>query len=228
MLLMQKLQIVQQKLKAPKGQYNEWGKYKYRSLEDITEAVKPLLAEVDALITIKDDIVLIGDRYYVQATAVFADDSGKVECPAFAREPLTKKGMDESQITGAASSYARKYAMNGLLVIDDTRDADTMKPTNGQGVKPKAVTGKVSMKIIDQAFFNFQTENTDRIARGFCFSKDKFIKAIYAHFKRLPTDTSDEAKSIRKICDTIKPEEVLEEVKEDNASEADKTLPAEN
>lgn len=120
---MKKLNEIQQKLKAPKNQYNSFGKYKYRNQEDILEAVKPLLG--DATMTIEDEIVNIGDRYYVKATATLKDGEEFVDSVAFAREPEIKKGMDESQITGATSSYARKYALNGLFLIDDTKDADS-------------------------------------------------------------------------------------------------------
>lgn len=122
-----KLREVQCKLIAPKNQYNAFGKYKYRSCEDILEGVKPLLAEIGAVVVIKDDIEQIGDRFYVKATAQFIDEETgeKVENTAYARESLDKKGMDSSQVTGATSSYARKYALNGLFCIDDVKDADT-------------------------------------------------------------------------------------------------------
>lgn len=122
---------IQSDLKAPKGQTNNFGKYKYRSCEDILEAVKPLLSEHGGIITLHDDLVMIGDRYYVKATATYtasADD--KVSVSSYAREPANKKGMDESQITGTASSYARKYALNGLLLIDDSKDADSNEHKN--------------------------------------------------------------------------------------------------
>ena len=122
-----KLLNVQIKLKAPKSNYNSFGGYKYRSCEDILNAVKPLCEEVKALIYLSDEMVLVGERYYIKATATFVDvDTGDtVSNNAYAREELAKKGMDGSQITGTASSYARKYALNGLLDIDDTKDADT-------------------------------------------------------------------------------------------------------
>ena len=123
------LQVIQHELKAPKNQENKFGGYKYRSCEDILEAVKPLLDKYEATLTISDDIVLIGERYYIKATATLLDSKGGevlAQTTAFAREPVAKKGSDESQITGAASSYARKYALNGLFCIDDTKDADTM------------------------------------------------------------------------------------------------------
>lgn len=113
---------VQQKLKAPKGQRNNFGNYNYRSCEDIVEAVKPLLENL--ILTINDEIVVIGDRYYVKATASLTDGESEISNTAYAREALSKKGMDEAQITGSASSYARKYALNGLLCIDDTKDPD--------------------------------------------------------------------------------------------------------
>lgn len=122
-----KLITIQNELKAPKGQYNKFGKYKYRNCEDILEALKPLLLKHECSLTVSDDIVLVGDRYYVKATVTLTECETSVthEVTAFARESLEKKGMDESQITGAASSYARKYALNGLFAIDDTKDADS-------------------------------------------------------------------------------------------------------
>ena len=130
MTIYEKLAKIQSTLKAPKGQYNSFGKYKYRNCEDILEAVKPLLAEVKAVVIIGDELELIGSRFYVKATARFIDceTDAQITNTAYAREEDTKKGMDGSQITGASSSYARKYALNGLFAIDDTKDSDT---TNG-------------------------------------------------------------------------------------------------
>lgn len=121
------LMAVQADLKAPKNQHNSFGKYDYRSAEDIIEAVKPLLKENGLFLNMSDDIVLIGDRYYVKATVKVVDvvTGESVQTSALAREAAQKKGMDESQVTGTASSYARKYALNGLFAIDDNRDADT-------------------------------------------------------------------------------------------------------
>ena len=131
-----KLINIQQKLKAPKGQYNSFGNYAYRSCEDILEAVKPILAEEQCALILKDDIVFIGERYYIRAEAVLYDENGEIiaENSAYAREEAEKKGMDGSQITGASSSYARKYALNGLFGIDDNKDSDT---TNNGDDKPK-------------------------------------------------------------------------------------------
>lgn len=128
---MKELIMIQQGLKAPKGQYNSFGKYHYRSCEDILEAVKELLGEQSCILNISDELILIGDRYYVKATATITNSEGKsVSTTAFARESENKAGMDPSQITGSASSYARKYALNGLFCIDDTKDADSMDNTS--------------------------------------------------------------------------------------------------
>lgn len=127
---MSKLQEIQHKLKAPKGQYNSFGKYKYRSCEDILEAVKPILNETGCTLTLSDEIVLIGDRYYIKATAKLTGADTNEVTTAYAREDLDKKGMDGAQVTGTASSYARKYALNGLFCIDDTKDADTDEYAN--------------------------------------------------------------------------------------------------
>lgn len=135
---MKELIMIQQGLKAPKGNYNSFGKYNYRSCEDILEAVKPLLAEQSCTLVITDDIMMIGDRFYVKATATLTNSEGAKEvATAFAREQDSKTGMDSSQLTGATSSYARKYALNGLFCIDDTKDADTMDNTN-EGHAPAA------------------------------------------------------------------------------------------
>jgi essential recombination function protein len=123
--LIQKLLSVQEKLKAPKSQNNNFGKYKYRSCEDILEAVKPLNVEAGLLLTISDEIELVDGRHYVKATCRVTDGTDELVVTASAREAGNKKGMDDAQVTGATSSYARKYALNGLYLIDDTKDADT-------------------------------------------------------------------------------------------------------
>ena len=137
MEIYKKLSGIQCELVATKGQYNNFGKYSYRSCEDILEAVKPLLDKYDVAIVIKDDIVLVGDRFYVKATATLIDsDTGEtVEVSAFARESADKKGMDSSQVTGATSSYARKYALNGLFAIDDNKDADATNTHGKETIK---------------------------------------------------------------------------------------------
>lgn len=125
-----KLAAVQKELKAPKGQYNSFGGYHYRSCEDIIEGVKPILAAHRAAIILSDEVVQVGDRFYIRAQARFVDCEGNdsVDTYAFAREDAQKKGMDGAQVTGSASSYARKYALNGLLAIDDTKDSDCPPP----------------------------------------------------------------------------------------------------
>lgn len=135
---------IQQELKAPKNQYNSFGKYKYRSAEDILEAVKPLLIKHECNLTLSDKLVNIGDRYYIEATADFFNANGHTIVTAYAREEENKKGMDGSQITGTASSYARKYALNGLFLIDDTKDADA---SNDHGVDKDSLILKLKAKL---------------------------------------------------------------------------------
>lgn len=176
---------IQHKLKAPKGQYNSFGKYNYRSCEDILEGVKPLLKEHDLALLIDDEIVQIGERYYVKATAKITDGREIVSATAYAREPDTKKGMDESQITGATSSYARKYALNALLCIDDTKDADTMdnskKPVqqtqetvyNWQTLKARATQGGIS----EEELVHYVTE-TFKVSKPADLKQDHYQQAF--------------------------------------------------
>lgn len=129
-----RLAAIQEHLNAPKNQYNSFGKYKYRSCEDILEGVKPLLKGL--FLSISDEIVLIGDRYYVKATATITDGNNRHSASAMAREEESKKGMDAAQVTGATSSYARKYCLNGLFGIDDSKDADTDEHKHQQNATP--------------------------------------------------------------------------------------------
>jgi len=148
MSIYEKLATVQQNLKAPKSNRNTFGNYNYRSCEDILEGVKPLLNEVKAVVVLNDSIELIGDRYYVKAEATFIDtESGdKFTASAYAREDNDKKGMDLAQITGSVSSYARKYALNGLFCIDDTKDPDaTNEHDKGKG--PETLKGNYPPKV---------------------------------------------------------------------------------
>jgi len=117
---------IQKEMKAPKNQYNSFGGYNYRSCEDVLNAIKPYLDGV--YLNLQDEIICVGERYYIKATATLSDDDHSISSVAYAREPLSKKGMDEAQVTGATSSYARKYALNGLLCIDDVRDNDQSGP----------------------------------------------------------------------------------------------------
>lgn len=131
------LAAVQSELKAPKGQFNKFGGYNYRSCEDILEAVKPILKAHSLALHLADEPAMVGERYYIKATATLTDFAGQqISSTAYAREPLDKKGMDDSQITGTASSYARKYALNGLFCIDDTKDADTDEYQAASGQNP--------------------------------------------------------------------------------------------
>lgn len=156
------LQAIQTELKAPKGQYNKFGNYKYRSCEDILEAVKPILAKHGATIIITDDIEVRGDRYYVRATAVLRVGEKVIgTTQAFAREPEEKRGMDSSQITGTASSYARKYALNGLLLIDDTKDEDSNELREEKAAK--AATSQKKIKT-EEEMKATETQTIDSLA----------------------------------------------------------------
>lgn len=149
MKIVEQLRNVQFELKAPKGQRNTFGKYNYRSCEDILEAVKPLLDKEKITLCLDDSIEIIGNRFYVKATATLQNEDGEsIQNHAFAREAETKKGMDDSQITGTASSYARKYALNGLFLIDDTKDADTDEYHNQTGKSEKPQAAPPAPKLI--------------------------------------------------------------------------------
>lgn len=169
MNIYEKLVVIQSSLRAPKNQYNSFGKYNYRSLEDIVEAVKPLLSQVKAALTISDEPVIIGDRIYIKAVAILTnaeEPTQTVVNTAYARESLTKKGMDDSQITGATSSYARKYCLNGLFCIDDNKEADSIAPET-QNLKITDIQAKELSDLISKsgtdlaAFLKYAT--TDRI-----------------------------------------------------------------
>ena len=168
MNIQSKLLAVQSELKAPKGQFNSFGKYNYRSCEDILEAVKPLLSKHGLSMTISDDIVDVGGRVYVKATVtVFDHDGNAHNVNAYAREEESKKGMDASQVTGATSSYARKYALNGMFLIDDTKDSDSTNthdkvPTSNN--KPvassaSAPSGSQEPSIMDKAISYVKSQN---------------------------------------------------------------------
>lgn len=135
-------------LKAPKNQRNNFGKYNYRSAEDILEAVKPLALKYSLLPNLTDEVVIVGDRYYVKATASITDGETTFKSTGYARESDVKKGMDSSQITGTASSYARKYAMNGLYLIDDTKDADTDEYKQTEQANTPGIIDKTKVKVL--------------------------------------------------------------------------------
>ena len=189
---MKELQIIQTKLKAPKNQMNKFGGYKYRSCEDIVEAAKPLLAENECTLTVSDDIVMVGNRIYVKATATLTNSSGeKEQCSAFAREEDTKKGMDVAQVTGSTSSYARKYALNGLFCIDDTQDPDSDKLPNNDTQDPdkepaKKTTPKQEKKIAftrdkvnDKLLQRLHDVEVEAKGKGERFSLFSFLEKVY-------------------------------------------------
>lgn len=162
--LQEALIAIQKKLKAPKDLYNKFGNYKYRSAESILEAVKPLLAENGVLLLITDEIVMIGTRYYVKSTATVQKDGETRFGVGYAREDDSKKGMDGSQVTGASSSYARKYALNGLFLIDDTKDADTDEYRNTQenaAKKAQQPQKQQPAKQSQQTQINFKEFNSE-------------------------------------------------------------------
>lgn len=174
MTIYEKLSKIQSTLKAPKSQYNSFGKYYYRSCEDILEAVKPLLAEAKATLTIGDELELVGNRYYVKATVRFIDleTDAQVMNTAYAREDDTKKGMDGSQVTGASSTYARKYALNGLFCIDDTKDSDMTNgmpdQENGQdrknkNAKPVKLTEAQKRELAELAYRKGKVVNLEKV-----------------------------------------------------------------
>ena len=175
-MIYEKLLNIQNELKAPKSQFNAFGKYKYRNAEDILESVKPLCFKYKATLTLSDEIVLIGERYYVKATATLTDNEKpelKIWTTAYAREEESKKGMDGSQVTGASSSYARKYALNGLFNIDDTKDSDS---TNTHGKDDKETT--------TQEVTNEEILKLFALAEQAGYSKDTVFKQVKEKYKK--------------------------------------------
>lgn len=188
-----KVVTVQSELKAPKGQYNSFGKYKYRSLEDINEAVKPLLAKVGLTMTISDEPIMIGERIYIKATAVLSDGNKSLSVSGYAREAATKKGMDDSQITGTASSYARKYALNGLFLIDDTKDADTDENQQERTERSKKQGNKSSG--LSEAQKKTATEKLTNFANAQSMTLQEATEKLFPYLKiqsSLPNLTPDE------------------------------------
>lgn len=164
--LIKKLAEIQHKLNAPKGQFNDFGKYKYRSCEDILMAVKPLLG--DLVITVTDEMALVGDRIYVKATATITDGESSIYTSAFAREAVSKKGMDDAQVTGSTSSYARKYALNGLLLIDDNKDADHADNREVQRDFTKEMKQAKSKEMLKKIFaVAWKSTNDDDVKGGY-------------------------------------------------------------
>ena len=184
---MKELIAIQSELKAPKSQFNKFGGYKYRKAEDILEAVKPLLAKQKCTLIITDDVVLIGNRIYVKATATIKNEKGECETTnGWAREEETKKGMDGSQITGASSSYARKYALNGLFAIDDNADSDTTNDGQNQEAKQAAQQQAAQQTASPKYHPNDLNEGLGYLSR--CVSKDNLLWVIQ-HYQPLCSNT---------------------------------------
>lgn len=178
---MKELIAIQSELKAPKSQFNKFGGYKYRKAEDILEAVKPLLNKQKCTLTITDDIVMVGNRIYVKATATIKNEKGECETTTgWAREEESKKGMDGSQITGASSSYARKYALNGLFAIDDNADSDTTN--DGQQQTQQQSQTQAQQTASNQFNPNDLNEGLGYLSR--CVSKDNLLWVIQ-HYQPL-------------------------------------------
>lgn len=186
MNIYEKLLNIQAELKAPKGQENKFGHYKYRSCEDILEAVKPLLVKNKATLQLTDKIESLGNRYYIKATAILIDTedtkNGEIACienTAYARESEEKKGMDDSQITGTASSYARKYALNGLFCIDDTKDADTNEFKEQQDKATKQDKEQILEENIDELVTEQQAKTVYAIMRQKGLDVEKQLSINY-------------------------------------------------
>lgn len=178
---MKELIAIQSELKAPKSQFNKFGGYKYRKAEDILEAVKPLLNKQKCTLTITDDIVMVGNRIYVKATATIKNEKGECEATTgWAREEESKKGMDGSQITGASSSYARKYALNGLFAIDDNADSDTTN--DGQQQTQQQAQTQAQQPASNQFNSNDLNEGLSYLSR--CVNKDNLLWVIQ-HYQPL-------------------------------------------
>lgn len=185
---MKELIAIQSELKAPKSQFNKFGGYKYRKAEDILEAVKPLLNKQKCTLTITDDIVMVGNRIYVKATATIKNEKGECETTTgWAREEETKKGMDGSQITGASSSYARKYALNGLFAIDDNADSDTTNDGQHQEAQQQTqtqhptaqATQSVQKPATPQYHTNDLNEGLAYLSR--CVNKDNLVWVVQTY-----------------------------------------------
>ena len=182
---MKELMAIQSELKAPKSQFNKYGGYKYRKAEDILEAVKPLLAKQKCTLIITDDVVLIGNRIYVKATATIKNEKGECETTTgWAREEESKKGMDGSQITGASSSYARKYALNGLFAIDDNADSDTTNDGQHQEAQQQTQTQQPTAQQSASPQYHPSDLNEGLAYLSRCVSKDNLLWVIQ-HYQPL-------------------------------------------
>lgn len=206
MTIYEKLSAVQQELKAPKNRRNTFGKYNYRSCEDILEAVKPILAKHKATILITDDISEVGGKVYIQATVRFVDlqvNGDMITVNAFARESVEKKGMDDAQITGTSSSYARKYALNGLFLIDDVKDPDSDEYKEEAEQKSKASAKKPKDSVLDEYVNAGQLETLNMLLKKAEITEDKF-REIYniATMPEFPANKYEDA--VKKLEAAIK------------------------
>lgn len=179
---MKELMAIQSELKAPKSQFNKFGGYKYRKAEDILEAVKPLLAKQKCTLIITDDVVLIGNRIYVKATATIKNEKGECETTTgWAREEESKKGMDGSQITGASSSYARKYALNGLFAIDDNADSDTTNDGQHQEAQQQTQTQQPTAQQTASPQYHPSDLNEGLAYLSRCVNKDNLVWVVQTY-----------------------------------------------
>ena len=201
MSIVKTLSKIQADLKAPKGQRNTFGKYNYRSAEDILEAVKPMTSKHGLILTLSDEMTLIGDRIYVKATARLTNGEQEVVTVAFAREEASKKGMDASQVTGAASSYARKYALNGLFCIDDNKDSDATnthgKAESKPAAKKPAAKKPAANKAAPSNLFEKSLKHIDA-------SKDQAAAAKAVLNKYADEFTADQRKQLEQIASLAK------------------------
>ncbi|MGK2615684.1 ERF family protein [Escherichia coli] len=197
--LYKKLWLIQQQLKAPKSQRNSYGGYNYRSAEDILEAVKPLLEGIT--LTINDEVVLIGDRYYIKATAILSDGEDEITVTAFAREEKEQKGMSAGQLTGATSSYARKYALNGLFCIDDAKDLDTDAYAKQTGQQPRQQKNTQKQQPNQKPQQQKAPPNPDEVLARFCDAAakaqdEKTLREIFGKcWKLLPENSEQRQKA---------------------------------
>lgn len=214
MNIYEKLLKIQTELKAPKNQRNNFGGYDYRSCEDILEAVKPLEEKYEVAVKIQDEIVMVGERYYVKATVLFIDSkdpnnttASRIENVAYAREEESKKGMDASQVTGATSSYARKYALNGLFCIDDTKDADTdayqkqNRTENVQKTKPTYKTQNIQPQQAPKTISDAQRKRLFAISNG----NNEVVKRVLERYKYEKTEQI-KVSDYENICTEIESE----------------------
>lgn len=215
--LLEKLGAIQNTLKAPKNQHNDFGKYNYRSCEDILESVKPLLKENGLVLRLEDELVYVGERYYIKATAFLYGDSACITNVAYAREEESKKGMDGSQITGASSSYARKYALNGLFLIDDTKDSDytntgelTLEQAKEYTFGGKKHPGQTILEVFEGGDTKFLEWclNSDKVAED----TKKAIEML-TPLRRIPIPSEDEQEKRLYLLNDIMTKKNVDEIK---------------